>query len=284
MALTVADESAHSREGWDDARVETWTLTFGNAEECAGRIATTFLADQVRLSVVLLHPHYGPLIVRDAIPRRSDTLELRADGVWMNQWCETPFTHWTYGLEAFGVELEDARDTWHGERGHRIPIGLDLECEHHVAALDAGSGYVQPGHIDGEVLIGEDRMPVVTYGLRTHWWNASDDEQSLWWHNVEGDVFVQRTRAVHWRTANPDLLDVRTYESTVDTLGFPRRVDVSLGHDAQHFDVEPVDWAGEILSETPLRVLPHAALRVAGNDGAPGFGWQVGAVTEGAVS
>ena len=40
-------------------------------------------------------------------PRQG--LEIRADGLWAELMCETPGEHWTFGLEAFGVRLDDAR-------------------------------------------------------------------------------------------------------------------------------------------------------------------------------
>ena len=38
-------------------------------------------------------------------PRQG--LEVRADGLWGELMCETPLEHWSYGLEAFGVALDD---------------------------------------------------------------------------------------------------------------------------------------------------------------------------------
>ena len=72
----------------------------------------------------------GPLVVRDhevGLPRQG--LEVRADGLWGELWCESPFEHWTYGLEAFGVRLDDPADSLRGEIGERMPVGLDIEWE-----------------------------------------------------------------------------------------------------------------------------------------------------------
>lgn len=279
MALAATDELAHPNTGWPPGCVETWTLTFGDATQCAGRIATTVLNAELRVSVVVLHPEYGPVIARDRVARRDNPFEVRGDGIWINQCCETPFEHWTYGLEAFGVEFESARDAWEGERGHRLPLGFDLEWEVGGAAFDAGSGYVQPGRVQGDVIIGDATYALDTAGVRAHWWNVDDAAPSLWWHDRDSDVFVRSEQAVQWRVSAPNLLDVRSYLSTVDTLGFPTRVDVTLGHNELEYHIDPVDWVGEVLDETPLNVLPHAALRVTRADGTTGFGWQVGAAT-----
>ena len=72
----------------------------------------------------------GPVVVRDhEVPLPRQGLEVRAEGLWCELWCETPLEHWTYGLEAFAVNLEAPEDALTGEIGERIPIGLDLEWE-----------------------------------------------------------------------------------------------------------------------------------------------------------
>ncbi|MDP9441800.1 MAG: hypothetical protein M3P34_06425 [Actinomycetota bacterium] len=57
-----------------------------------------------------------------ALPRGS-VLELREDGLWAALYCETPHEHWTAGLEAFAVALDDPDDAFRGERGDRVPRG-----------------------------------------------------------------------------------------------------------------------------------------------------------------
>ena len=50
----------------------------------------------------------GPVVVRDhEVPLPRQGLEVRAEGLWCELWCETPLEHWTYGLEAFAVQLDD---------------------------------------------------------------------------------------------------------------------------------------------------------------------------------
>lgn len=102
----------------------------------------------------------GIVAVRDhevAAPRQR--LEVRAEGLWAELWCEAPGEHWTFGLEAFGVVLEDPDDARRpgGEIGERIPVGLDLEWE-------------TPETVHGEVLIGRERVAVDGRGrfLETH--------------------------------------------------------------------------------------------------------------------
>jgi hypothetical protein len=93
----------------------------------------------------------GVIAVRDheVPPPRTDRLEIRAEGLWAELWCEQPGEHWTFGMEAFGLRLEgdDVRD----EIGERVPVGLDLEWE---------LGDV----VHGDVLVGRDRFAVDARG------------------------------------------------------------------------------------------------------------------------
>ena len=87
----------------------------------------------------------GLITVRDAeVPQaRNRSLEFRADGLWVEFVCETPNEHWSFGLEAFGLRVEDPAD----EIGERVPVGFDLEWE-------------TPAAVHGELLIGRARVPV----------------------------------------------------------------------------------------------------------------------------
>ncbi len=125
----------------------------------------TFAGTDVRGVVVLGVPASGPvsflaqfdgaavgpgfLVVRDAdVPRpRGRLLAVRADGLWTEMICETPDEHWSFGLEAFGLRVDDPADTI----GDRIPVGYDLEWE-------------TPDRVHGELLIGHAVLPVDALG------------------------------------------------------------------------------------------------------------------------
>jgi hypothetical protein len=96
----------------------------------------------------------GVLVVRDhevLLPRQG--LEIRADGLWAELTCETPGEHWTFGLESFGVRLDDPADALRagGEIGDRVAVGLDLEWE-------VGAGGPPAGIVHGDVLVGRARF------------------------------------------------------------------------------------------------------------------------------
>jgi len=98
----------------------------------------------------------GLIVVRDhevLLPRQG--LEIRADGLWAELWCEAPGEHWTFGLESFGVRLDEPGEALRagGEIGERIAVGLDLEWE-------VGAGGPPAGIVHGDVLVGRSRHHV----------------------------------------------------------------------------------------------------------------------------
>lgn len=91
----------------------------------------------------------GLVVVRDAeVPRaRGTQLEFRADGLWVDFVCETPDEHWSFGLEAFGLRVDDPAE----EIGDRIAVGFDLEWE-------------TPDAVHGELLVGRVVIPIAAHG------------------------------------------------------------------------------------------------------------------------
>jgi hypothetical protein len=82
------------------------------------------------------------LVVRDddAPPPAAGTLDVRSHGLWVSLTCETPGEHWTVGLEAFALGVDDPVE----ERGDLVALGLDIEWE-------------APGRVHGELLVGDQR-------------------------------------------------------------------------------------------------------------------------------
>jgi hypothetical protein len=140
----------------------------------------------------------GPVVVRDHdVPLPRGGLEVRADGLWGEQVCETPFEHWTYGLEAFGVALDDPDDSLRGEIGERLAVGFDLEWEVDPAAGDihpcggALQGYAQFGAVHGELLLGRSRVEIDACALRSHRWGVprwNEPASSYWMCGDDGAV------------------------------------------------------------------------------------------------
>ena len=186
MRWNPADEGRH-----DDAPgIESWGFEFGGPQ-ATGRVRLTLDVAHGRAGFVadLLLARPGRIVVADesvALPRPQAGLEIRADGLWASLCCETPFEHWSLGLEAFGLRLddEDAADldadagavgSWETLVGERIPVGFDLEWELRgpPEPLADGAGFAQPGVLFGEVLVVRDRIAVDVPAVRDHWWGGA---------------------------------------------------------------------------------------------------------------
>ena len=117
-------------------RVSCWHLDFTQPDGLAGFLRLELRRDEgiawYWTYLVGVPDVEGVIVVRDhEVPLPRQGLEVRADGLWAELWCEAPGEHWTFGLEAFGVRLDDPDEATRpgGEIGERMAVGLDLEWE-----------------------------------------------------------------------------------------------------------------------------------------------------------
>ena len=156
-----------------------WGLDFARDDGTAGFLRLMQFGDRCWCWAYLVGPAIGLVVMRDhdvAPPRRTTItskgrlaaaagtaaadarlLDVRADGLWMELVCETPGEHWTYGLEAFAVRLDEPGDALRGEIGERLPMGVDLEWE------TDGSGVT--GSVHGALLVGPERVELEAAGV-----------------------------------------------------------------------------------------------------------------------
>jgi hypothetical protein len=107
----------------------------------------------------------------DVAPPNGSTPEIRAEGLWSALECETPLEHWTVGLEAFAVALDDPDEALRGERGDRVGIGFDLEWEAAAAPEPTPNGFSQLCVVHGEVLVGRnEHLDITARGWRARSW------------------------------------------------------------------------------------------------------------------
>ena len=106
----------------------------------------------------------------------SPYLEFRAEGIWAQHVCETPLRHWTIGLEAFGVTLDDPADAVGNQWGKRTGVGLDVEWESNSDPQKTGGGFTQKCVVTGEVLIDEETIDMNTTGSRCRRWGRPPEK------------------------------------------------------------------------------------------------------------
>lgn len=126
-------------------------LRFG-APDCTGRVELELPSSgPARYSLELTGTAIGAgfvIVTDDAIARpRGSVLEVRADGLWTEMICETPGEHWSFGLEAFGLRVDDPVEVV----GERLAVGYDLEWE-------------APDRVHGEILLARATIPVDARG------------------------------------------------------------------------------------------------------------------------
>lgn len=126
------------------------------------------------------------VVEHDIASPRGASLELRASGIWADHVCETPFAHWSLGLEAFGLTLDDPDDAVGHGRGAPTPMGLDTEWEDDgdPLPLTSGEGYLVAGRAHGEILVGTEEHDVDGVGHRLHRWGTGARLPS-WWGSGE---------------------------------------------------------------------------------------------------
>lgn len=151
-----------------------WAATDGSAgglvrvDVRADRGATAFLAALVR-------PGRDPVVVIDHdLPLPGAAIELRAPGIWTELLCEVALDHWTIGLEAFALAVDDAASVGPDTVGDRTPLGLDLDLDTIAEPVpDGEAGFAMEIRVHGEVLLADERIELDGTGIRRRRWDGN---------------------------------------------------------------------------------------------------------------
>lgn len=178
MAVDPADERPHRPETPSPAACDTWSFDFWLPDpELAGVVELTWFPRRGRtIYAACLGGPGRPyvLVTTDSIPMPAPTgaIEFRHEEIWAQHVCETPLDHWTVGLEAYGVALDDPDDAYDRPWGDLTGLGYDVEWEAAGDAERLGPGsYRQPCRVSGEVLVGHEEFgDAVGWGWRRHRW------------------------------------------------------------------------------------------------------------------
>ncbi len=178
----------------------------------------------------LVGPEIGLVVVRDhevALPRAG--LEIRADGLWAELICETPGEHWSFGLEAFGLRLDEPADALApgGEIGQRVAVGLDIEWE--IAPGPNGGAQPGLGDVRGEILIGRERIVFDGTGSFVHADAATDWWAGAWrrgWPGIDLGIEREASAIVPIGGGPTGIGAVLTRSLSTDPLGWSEHLDL----------------------------------------------------------
>jgi hypothetical protein len=225
-----------------------------------------------------------------ALPASDRSLEVRGSGLWADHTCETPLDHFSLGLEAFGVRVDDPTEVYGRFHGDQVPLGFDLEWE------TDGEAYRYPTPLDryeisclvhGEILIGAETVDFTGHGQRDHSWGVRD-----WWtvswcwtagwldDGTRYQATTLLTPGLDWREgytqapgATPVAIGSFTVDHQTDAAGIPQQI--SLDVDGMRVEAEPVGWAPVLLIDPDGREsrFPRGMVRLRCADGRTGAGW-----------
>jgi hypothetical protein len=248
--VAAADERRHGR-GPEPLWAESWYFDFTAPDGSLGGFVRLGLYPNLGIAwywAALVGKARRLVLVRDQeveLPRGRH-LEVRGQGIWSAVNCETPLDHWSVGLEAFAVALDDPEEAYRGERGDRIGLGFDLEWEATSSAAWQGEGwYWQPCEVTGEILVAEETLAFGGAGVREHRWGVQD-----WWSEP-------------WSWASGVMVDGTAFSAPLDSL--PAQAIVS----------QPLAFAPLLLTAPDGRTsrLARTMCRYQGSSDQPGFGW-----------
>jgi hypothetical protein len=111
-----------------------------------------------------------PLVISEtAIAGPQRGWALRTTGLWADHVCETPDEHWSYGLEAFALAIDDPEELLGRGFGEPTPLGWELEFEADAPPMATGPGTEVQAGVGHGLLLGPDRhLAVEGRALRGH--------------------------------------------------------------------------------------------------------------------
>lgn len=264
---------------------ESWSFDFTSAAgDLGGWARLTLLPNR---GVAWYHAFLtGPdrqlaAVIDDAVPLPTDDLELRTTGLWATHICETPFDHWTIGLEAFALGVDEIEEIYGRQFGDRVPLGFDLEWES-VAPASSGDGtYRQPCEVSGEILVGAEEIDFVGVGWRDHTWGllVAWDRR---WLDVRGSLddgtrfsatVLDGDLASATATVDGEAVEVTAASQTMAAPGIPAGARVSLAGLEVGLDPRGVTPLEIVDVEGRRTRAPRALCRVTATDGRVGNAW-----------
>jgi hypothetical protein len=221
-------------------------------------------------------------VIDHDVPFPATDLEIRTTGLWATHICETPLDHWTIGLEAFGLGVDDPGEIYGRQFGDRVPLGFDLEWEAEEPATAAGTDrYRQPCLVTGELLVGNAEIDLDATGWREHRWGPLtvwdsrsfdvvghlDDGTTFSATVVDGDL-TRATASIDGVTATVVAASQASGAHGLPTGARLRLDDLEIGLDV--VGVTPLELVD---AEQRVSRVPRALCRCTTTDGRSGRAW-----------
>ncbi len=159
--------------------LEEWTFEVWSPDSALGAYTTLvvrpdgttwYAAAVVRSGEPLIHvcEPAGPVL------RNVDALLLKAEGLWAEHECESPFEQWTIANETYGVELDDPTEALGRAYGSPAPVAFDWEWYAASAPVMIDGGYRQLGSASVVIELGGGSVNAELEAARTHRWGSFD--------------------------------------------------------------------------------------------------------------
>jgi hypothetical protein len=227
-----------------------------------------------------------------AMPKSASSLELRHEGLWADHVIEVPNEHMSINLEAFGLSLDDPAEVYHDPRGEVVPFGFELDFITDRGAYQwppVTPRYEIPCRVQGQILVGDERIEFDGWGQRDHSWGAARDWWAMPWSWTAGRL----EDGERWHSAggfSPKSEWGVGYELPAGSDEFAEsdqvQIDIEEGREGMptgtrtrfgQFDVqfEPIAFSPVLLVHPDGREarFPRAMAKVTHADGRTGGGW-----------
>ena len=293
-APSPRDEGRHAPAG-EDLWGESWYFDFAAPDASVGGYVRLGLYPNLGVAW-----YWGCLVEEGAplvtvidhevpLPASGSSLEIRTSGLWADHTCEEPLDHWSLGLEAFGLAIENPADILHEARGDLVPLGFELDWDTDGGGYEyvVTPRYEIPCRVHGIVRRGDQDIEIDAVGQRDHSWGVRDWWQFDWvWvalHLDDGThLFLNEVRlpGLTWHTGyvqdpsrGASLFDEAEVVERPSDDGLVAGLDLRFaGLSAR---VVPVAWAPLPLVAPDGRRsdMLRALSRVELDDGRSGVGW-----------
>ncbi len=113
------------------------------------------------------------------IPTNPRSHELHGAMLWADHNCETPLEHWSLGMEARAVALDDPAKAYGSAYGDPTPFAFELDWETDGLVFSYPSfvpRYEIPCRVHGTIDVGTEHLELEGFGQRDHSWGVRD-----WW-------------------------------------------------------------------------------------------------------